>query len=95
MEKIYITKRINIHIIFIILEQLAFLIEILKGTVTKKEADNDQSDLLVELMNFRKHVISGKIQRKINQNTMFSKTYTIFVKSEKAFLMLLKAKCFQ
>ena len=57
------------------------------GTITLKEADNDQSDLLVAILNFRKQVYNIK--------KMFLKPHIIFLKVEKEFLMLLIAKYFQ
>ena len=35
-----------------------------KGTITTKEANIDQSDLLVEILNYRKQVTSGKSREK-------------------------------
>ena len=68
--------------------------DIFNSTITIKEADTDQNDLLVEILNFRKQV-KPKIKRRNNKKKMFLKTYIIFLKVEKEFLMLFKAKYFQ
>ena len=64
--------------------------DINKVTITLKEGDKDQSDLLVELLNFRKQVKTEN-----NRKKMLLKTYIIFLKVEKDFLMLLIARYFQ
>ena len=43
----------NIHIIFRIFQN-TFCRDIYNATITLKEADNDQSDVLVEILSFRK-----------------------------------------
>ena len=59
-----------------------------------KEANEDQSDLLIEILSFRKQV-KPKLQRKNNRKKMFLKTYIIFLKLEKEFLMLSIAEYFK
>ena len=61
-----------------------------------KEVDNDQSDLLVENLNFRKRVKPKYLERrkKKNQKEDVLETYIIFSKVQKEFLMLLIAKIF-
>ena len=65
----------NIHVIFRIFEQKTHC----NGTITLKEADKDQSNLLVEILNSRK-------QLKPKNEKMFLKTYIILLKVEKDFL---------
>ena len=55
--------------------------DIFNSTITIKEADTDQNDLLVEILNFRKQV-KPKIKRRNNKKKMFLKTYIIFLKVE-------------
>ena len=62
--------------------------------ITAEEADEDQRDLLVEVLNFKKKA-KLKGPEKKQQKKMFLKTYIIFLKIEKEFLMLLIAKYFQ
>ena len=60
------------------------------GKITLKEADEDQSSFLVEVMNFKsktKPQNLGKKQRK----KIFSRAFTHFLMIEKELLMLLKA----
>ena len=64
------------------------------GAITTKEANEDQGDLMVEIFNFRKQV-KPKNSEKKQQKKMFLKTYIIFLKLEKEFLMLLIAKYLQ
>ena len=59
-----------------------------------KEANEDQSDLLIEILSFRKQV-KPKLQRKNNRKKMFLKTYIIFLKLEKEFSMLSIAEYFK
>ena len=63
------------------------------GTIeTTKKVNEDQSDLLVEILNFSEN---SKIEKKKRKKTlMFLKTCIIFLKVEKDFLMLLMAKYF-
>ena len=41
------------------------------STVTTKEADNDQSDLLVEILNFKKQVKTEKSREKTTKRICF------------------------
>ena len=68
--------------------------DIYNGKITLKEANKDQSDLLVEILNFRKQV-KPRCLEKNNRKKMFLKTYIVFLKLEKEFLTFLKAKYFQ
>ena len=67
--------------------------DIYNGKITLKEANKDQSDLLVEILNFRKEV-KPRCLEKNNRKKMFLKTCTVFLKLEKEFLTFLKAKYF-
>ena len=69
--------------------------DIYNGKITIDEADEDQSDLLVEILSFEKKKQNQRVQRKHNKKKMFLTTYLIFLKVEKVFLMLLIAKYFQ
>ena len=63
--------------------------------ITAEEADEDQRDLLVEVLNFKKKAMPKSPEKKQQKKT-FLKTYIIiFLKVEKEFLMLLIAKYFQ
>ena len=63
------------------------------STITLKEADEYQSSLLVEIMNFKKKPCI--IQTKNKEKKISLKMYMHFLMVEKEFLMLLKAKYFQ
>ena len=68
--------------------------DIFNGRITLKEANEDQSSLLVQIMNFKKK-INHKIQRENKREKIFLKAYMHFLMAEKEFLMLLKVKYFQ
>ena len=58
-----------------------------------EEADKYQTDLLVEIMSFRKNTIPMS-QEKKKKKKLFLKTCIIFGRGEKKFLTLLEAKYF-
>ena len=61
-----------------------------------KEADEDQSSLVVEIMNFKKKKKTSKSrERRREKKIIFLKTYMHLSRVEKQSLMLLKAKYFQ
>ena len=59
-----------------------------------EEANEYQTDLLAEIINFRKN-IKPKIQEKEQKKLLFLKTCIIFLRVEKKFLTFLKAKYFR
>ena len=65
--------------------------DIYEGKITIKEADKYQTDLLLEIKNFRK---SMKPRSQEKNKKFFLKTCIIFLRVEKKFLTLLKAKYF-
>ena len=68
--------------------------DIYEGKITIKEADEYQANLLTEIMNFRKNT-KPRSQEKNEKKKLFFKTCIIFLRVEKKFLMLLKAKYFR
>ena len=84
----------NIHIVFKIFKQWKLLVETsITAKITLKEAGEDQSNLLVEIMNSKNKTTPQdpkKKKKKILLNTCMH-----FLMVEKEFLMLLKAKYFQ
>ena len=72
----------------------AFGKDIYDGTITLKEADDYQTDLLVEIMNFKKTTKPTSSEKK-QEKKLFLKTCIIFLRVEKKSLMLLKVKYFQ
>ena len=72
----------------------AFGENIYEGKTTIEEADKYQTDLLVEIMNFRKNM-KPVSQEKNKKNKLFLKTCIVFLRVEKKFLTLLKVKYFQ
>ena len=71
----------------------AFGRNIYEGKITIKEADEYQKDLLVKIMSFRKIRNQGVIKKK--KKKLILKTCIIFLRGEKKFLTLLKAKYFK
>ena len=69
--------------------------DIYNGKITLKEADEDQSNLLVEIMNFRKKNQDHRIQGNNKRRKLFLKTCMQFLRLQKEYLMILKAKYFQ
>ena len=67
---------------------------IYEGKITIKEADEYQADLLNEIMIFRKNT-KPRSQEKNEKRKFFFKTCIIFLRVEKKFLILLKAKYFR
>ena len=72
----------------------AFGRDIYERKITIKEADEYQADLLIEIINFRKKT-KPRSQEKKREKKLFIKTCIIFLRVEKEFLMLLKAKYFR
>ena len=68
--------------------------DIYKDKITIKEADEYPADLLTEIMNFRKNTKS-RSQEKNEKKKLFLKTCIIFLRAEKKFMTLLKAKYFR
>ena len=58
-----------------------------------EEADKHQTDLLVKIMNFRKNT-KPRSQEKNEKKKLFLKSCIIFLRAEKKFMTLLKAKYF-
>ena len=73
--------------------------DIYEGKITIKGADEYQTDLLVEILNFKKNTkprSQEKTARKKNKKKkLFLKTCIIFLRVKKGFLTLLKAKYFR
>ena len=69
--------------------------DIYEGKITIKEADEYQADLLTEILNFRKNTKPRSQEKKTRKKKLFLITCIIFLRVEKKFLMLLKAKCFR
>ena len=72
-----------------------FVRDIYNGTVTLKEADEDKSSLLVEIMNFKKKIKPPNPEKKQKKPQIFPKIYTHILMIEKELLMFLKAKYFK
>ena len=68
-----------------------FCRDIYNGKITLKEADEDQSNLLVEIMDFRKRNQDQRIQVKNKRRKLFLKTCMHFLRLQKKYLMILKA----
>ena len=68
--------------------------DIYEGKITIEEADKYQTDLLVEIKGFRKNT-KPRSQEKNKKKKFFLKTCIVFLRVEKEFLTLLKAKYFQ
>ena len=69
--------------------------DIYEGKITIEEADKHQTDLLVEIMNFRKNMKPRSQEKKNEKNKLFLQTCIIFLRAEKKFLTLLKTKFFR
>ena len=67
--------------------------DIYEGKIPIKEADEYQTDLLVEIMNFRRNT-KPKSQEKNKKKKLFLKTCINFGRVEIKFLTLLKVKYF-
>ena len=68
--------------------------DIYEGEITIKEADEYEANFLTEIINFRKNT-KPRSQEKNEKKKLFFKNCIIFLRVEKKFLMLLKAKYFQ
>ena len=69
--------------------------DICEGKITIEKADKYQTNLLVEIMNFRKNMKPRSQEKKNEKNKLFLKTCIIFLRAEKKFLTLLKTKFFR
>ena len=65
--------------------------DIYEGEVTIKEADEYQTDLLTEILDFRTYT-KPRREEKNQKKKLFCKTCIIFLRVEKKFLMLLKVR---
>ena len=68
--------------------------DIYEGEITIKEADEYEANFLTEIINFRKNT-KPRSQEKNEKKKLFFKNCIIFLRVEKKFLMLLKAKYFR
>ena len=62
IEKTYIIEQINIHLIFETIS--TFGRDIYNSKITTEEPDEDQRDLLVEILNFKKKAKSDTLEKK-------------------------------
>ena len=68
--------------------------DIYEGKITLENSNEYQTDLLAEIINFKKKT-KPRSQEKYKEKKLFFKTCIIFLRVEKKFLTLLKAKYFQ
>ena len=68
--------------------------DIYNGSITLKEANDCQTDLLIKIMNFRKKT-PKKLRKKNKKKKLFLKICIIFFRGEKKFLRHLKVKYFK
>ena len=68
--------------------------DIYEGKITIEEANEYQTNLLAEIMNFRKNTKPKSREKKNNKKKLCLKTCIIFLRVEKKFLTLLKGKYF-
>ena len=68
--------------------------DIYKGEFTLKEANKDQSSLLVEIINFKNKTKPQELEKNKRKKMLF-KTCMPFLMAEKELLLLLKIKYFQ
>ena len=64
------------------------------GKITIQEVNEYQTDLLAEIINFKKHTKPRSQEKKQEKEIVLTDLYN-FLKVEKRFLMLLKAKYFR
>ena len=69
--------------------------DIYEGKVTIKEAHKYQTDLLAEITDFRKNTKSRSQEKKQEKKIVLENLHNFFLRIEKKFLTLLKAKYFQ
>ena len=72
----------------------AFGWNIYEGKITYKEADEYQTDLLTEILNFRKNAKPKSQEKKNKKRELFLKTCIIFLRVDTKLLTLLKEKYF-
>ena len=68
--------------------------DIYEGKITLEKANEYQTDLLAEIIDFKKNT-KPRSQEKNKKKELFFKTCIIFLRVEKKFLMLLKVKYFR
>ena len=68
--------------------------DIHEGKITIEEANEYQTNSLGEIMNLRKNTKPRSLEKKNKKKKLFLKTFTVFLRLEKKFLTLLKAKYF-
>ena len=68
--------------------------DIYEGKITLEKANEYQTDLLAEIIDFKKNT-KPRSQEKNMKKKLFFKTCIIFLRVEKKFLMLLKVKYFR
>ena len=69
--------------------------DIHEDKITTEEADEYQKGLLLKILSFKKHTKPRILEKKNKKNKLFLKTCIVFLRGEKEFLMLLKAKYFR
>ena len=69
--------------------------DIYEGKIMIKKANEYQTDLLAEIINFKKYMKPRSQEKKKQEKTLFLITCIIFLKVEKKFLTLLKVKYFR
>ena len=84
----------NIHIVLRIFKQKLLARDIYEGKITIQEADKYQTDLLVEIMSFRKNTIPMSQEKKKKEKEFVLENLYNFGRGEIKFLTLLKAKYF-
>ena len=67
--------------------------DIYEGKITLEKANEYQTDLLAEIIDFKKNA-KKKVKKKKREKELLFKTCIIFLRVEKKFLMLLKEKYF-
>ena len=68
--------------------------DIYEAKITTKKAYENPANLLEEIMNFKEKKRNQEVKKKKKKEKLLLKTCIIFLKVEKKFLMLLKAKYF-
>ena len=69
--------------------------DIYEGKIAIEEANEYQTDLLAEIMSFKKYMKPRSQEKKNKKKKLFLRICIIFLKVEKKFLMHLKAKYFR
>ena len=98
-DKNYFIKKKNIYIYIYIYSFKNYQTiknfgrDIYNCNITLKEADENQTNLLIKIMSFKKNT-KPQIPEKNKKKKLFLKTCIIFLRVEKEFLTLLKVKYF-